>query len=314
MARKKIYRAGVIPYLQDGDDILMMFMKPAKKEYGGDSYQIAKGKQEDGEDIKDTALCEAKEELGLFTGNVVKLDNIGEWLGRTTVFIAQIKDKEMFGDPHFETGSVKWLTLEQFMDEGRDLHKPIVKAAYRKIVKILKDDFIPLGYPIFEIFDSIKVEDIRREQKGDILSGYYSVEGVPYVVDVEFGHIPELKLSFANVAFGKVLEDGTRDYQLQNWAVSPFKVGSGVFNFLVSELPNLKVHALIFSAAEKNGDVEERMAAYNAIARRISKTANFGMYLENLKTNTGLASISLSGNLTEEQRNSIKEYVKKHAK
>ena len=136
MARKKIYRAGVIPYIQNGDDIEMMFMKPANKEFGGDSYQIAKGKQEKGEDIKQTALREAKEELGLFIGNVEDLHSIGEWLGRTTVFIARIKDKEMFGDPHHETGSVAWLKLDEFMDQGRDLHKPIVKAAHRKILKV----------------------------------------------------------------------------------------------------------------------------------------------------------------------------------
>jgi len=138
MTRKKIYRAGVIPYIQNGNDIEMMFMKPANKEHGGDSYQVAKGKQETGEDIKETALREAKEELGLFIGNVDELHSIGEWLGRTTVFVAGIKDKEMFGDPHYETGSVAWLTLEGFMEKGRDLHKPIVKAAFRKIQKVIE--------------------------------------------------------------------------------------------------------------------------------------------------------------------------------
>lgn len=137
MGKKKIYRAGVIPYILENNEIKMLFMKPSKKKYGGDSYQIAKGKQEEGEEIKDTALREAKEELGLFIGNVIHLETIGEWLGRTTVFVAKIKNKDLFGDPQFETSETKWLNLDEFLDVGRDLHKPIVKAAVRKISKIL---------------------------------------------------------------------------------------------------------------------------------------------------------------------------------
>lgn len=142
MTKKKIYRAGVIPYIKEGDKILMMFMIPSNPKYGTNYPQIAKGKQEEDEDRRETALREASEELGLFKGNILQLDNIGEWLGRTTVFIALIKDKDMFGDPHFETKSVKWLTLEQFMKEGRSLHKPIVRAGHRRMEKVLNESFL----------------------------------------------------------------------------------------------------------------------------------------------------------------------------
>jgi 8-oxo-dGTP pyrophosphatase MutT (NUDIX family) len=138
MAKRKIYRAGVIPYLEVDGEIHMMFMKPANPKYGGKTYQISKGKVEEGEKIEDAAKREAKEELGLFVGNVLEFSSLGEWLGRTTFYVAHIKDKEMFGDPHFETGSTAWLTLEEFIKEGRDLHKPVVKAAHRKMKKILK--------------------------------------------------------------------------------------------------------------------------------------------------------------------------------
>lgn len=138
MARKKIYRAGVIPFIQEGENILMMFMKPSKPKYGGDTYQVAKGKQEEDESRRETALREASEELGLFKGNILQLESLGEWLGRTTFYIAHIKDKELFGDPHHETGNVKWMTLNDFMKEGRDLHKPVVKAAHRKMLKVLE--------------------------------------------------------------------------------------------------------------------------------------------------------------------------------
>ena len=76
------------------------------------------------------------EELGLFKGNIVQLTELGEFMGRTTVFIAKIKDKDMFGEPHFETEETKWLTAEEFQKIGRDLHKPVVKAAVRKIEKL----------------------------------------------------------------------------------------------------------------------------------------------------------------------------------
>lgn len=138
MARKKIYRAGLIPFIQEGEEVRMLFMRPSKPKYGGDVFQIAKGKQEDGEEMKETALREAREELGLFKGNIEQLEEVGEFLGRTTVFVAHIQDKEMFGDPHFETGDTKWMTLDEFVKEGRGLHKPVVKAAHRKIMKMLK--------------------------------------------------------------------------------------------------------------------------------------------------------------------------------
>ena len=137
MPKKKINRAGLIPYLKEGDEILMLFMKPSKPKYGGDVFQIAKGKQEPEEKIKDTAIREAQEELGLFTGNVTEVTRIGEFLGRTTIFIAEVEDRDAFGDPHFETSETKWMTLEEFLKEGRDLHRPVVKAAYRKIEKLL---------------------------------------------------------------------------------------------------------------------------------------------------------------------------------
>ena len=137
MPRRKIYRAGLIPFILEGDEVHMMFMKPSHPKYGGDTFQIAKGKQENGEDIEETALREAGEELGLFRGNVKEVGNVGEFLGRTTVFVAQVNDRGMFGDPHFETGEVQWMTLEDFMRDGRDLHKPVVKAAHRKILKMI---------------------------------------------------------------------------------------------------------------------------------------------------------------------------------
>lgn len=137
--KKKIYRAGIIPFIVEEDEIKMLFMKPSDPTYGGSSWQIGKGKVEDGESSKDAAMREAKEELGFFSGNVDgEIVELGTFLGRTTVFVAQIKDKGMFGEPHFETKETKWMTAEEFQQSGRDLHKPVVKAAIRKIEKLVR--------------------------------------------------------------------------------------------------------------------------------------------------------------------------------
>ena len=130
---KKVDRAGVIPYIIEQDQIKMLFMKPSNKDYGGDEYQVAKGKKEEGETNEETAFREAGEELGLFEGNILQKHTLGQFLGRTTFFLAKIEDKSLFGDSCDETGSVKWMTPEQFQTEGRNLHKPVVKAAVRMI-------------------------------------------------------------------------------------------------------------------------------------------------------------------------------------
>lgn len=134
--KKLVYRGGLIPYIVENGEVQMMFMKPSDPEYGGDLFQIAKGKVEEGESNMEAALREAKEEIGLFGGNVIRTDEVGNFMGRTTVFVSKIKDKGMFGEPSFETSETAWMTIDQFIEEGRSLHTPVVKAAYRKIIKL----------------------------------------------------------------------------------------------------------------------------------------------------------------------------------
>lgn len=133
---KKVYRAGTIPYIVEDGVVKMMFMRPSDSEYGGDKLQLAKGKVEDGERTMDAALREAKEELGLFVGNVVRTEEVGVFMGRTTVYVAKIKDRIMFGEPSFETAETAWLTLDEFLAEGRELHRPVVQAAYDTIIEL----------------------------------------------------------------------------------------------------------------------------------------------------------------------------------
>lgn len=136
MAKELIYRAGVIPFYVEDDKIKMLFMKPSNKKFGGDVFQIAKGKREEGETDEETAFREAREELGLFSGNVSQRIDLGNFLGRTRIYLAEIEDKGMFGDPCDETEEVKWLSPKEFNSIGRSIHRPIVKAAKRKIKKI----------------------------------------------------------------------------------------------------------------------------------------------------------------------------------
>jgi 8-oxo-dGTP pyrophosphatase MutT (NUDIX family) len=130
----KIYRAGLIPFIRINNNIEMMFMKPSDSTYGGTKYQIAKGKVEDGESFKDAAIREAKEELGFTMLNSIgEVHDLGNFLGRTQFYTVEIKNKDMFGLPHFETQSTKWMTEDQFLKTGRTLHNSIVKAAIRMI-------------------------------------------------------------------------------------------------------------------------------------------------------------------------------------
>lgn len=136
-----VYRAGTVPYIIEDGQVHMMFMRPSNELYGGNELQLCKGRVEDGEDTKTAAIREAKEELGLFVGNVLLVEEVGTFMGRTTVYLAKIKNRDMFGLPDEETAETAWLTLEQFMEVGRDLHKPVIQAVHRQICRIEQMEF-----------------------------------------------------------------------------------------------------------------------------------------------------------------------------
>lgn len=133
---KKVYRAGTIPYVVENGEIKMMFMRPSDSEYGGDKFQLAKGKVEYDESTMDAALREAKEELGLLVGNIIRAEEVGVFMGRTTVYVAKVKDRVMFGEPSFETDETAWMTVKEFLEIGRELHHHVVQAAYDTIIDI----------------------------------------------------------------------------------------------------------------------------------------------------------------------------------
>ncbi|MCB1712082.1 MAG: NUDIX domain-containing protein [Candidatus Riesia sp.] len=139
--KQKIFRAGIIPYIINNDgEIEMLFMKPAHTLFGADidpvtgdlimKYQLAKGRIEKGEDALTAAIREGCEETGLVKENIMATWYIGTFLGRTEVFVAKCLDKENFTETDIETESVKWLTIDQFEKEGRELHMELVETAH----------------------------------------------------------------------------------------------------------------------------------------------------------------------------------------
>lgn len=129
MQRQLIYRAAVIPYIVEDGVIRMLFMSPSDTTFGGDAPQIAKGRIEIGETAEQTARREGHEELGLKESNIESFYELGVFLGRTTFYVAKVKDKADFDIPHFETKDTRWMTLEEFSIDGRDIHQAVVNTA-----------------------------------------------------------------------------------------------------------------------------------------------------------------------------------------
>jgi 8-oxo-dGTP pyrophosphatase MutT (NUDIX family) len=133
--KKILFRAGMIPYLIEDGEVIMMFMKPADTTYGGDKFQLCKGVIEDDETTLEAVLRESAEELGLRQSNIESLTELGNFLGRTTVYVAKVKDRVSFDEPHFETQETAWLSCDQFLKIGRELHHEIIQLAEQVIRK-----------------------------------------------------------------------------------------------------------------------------------------------------------------------------------
>jgi 8-oxo-dGTP pyrophosphatase MutT (NUDIX family) len=305
---KKVHRAGLVPYIIEDGEIKMMFMKPAPEvaEWSTDAFQLAKGKIEDGEDTMAAAIREAHEELGLFRGNIIKTEEVGVFMGRTTVFVSKVKDKDMFGLPSDETSEVAWMTRDEFLDEGRELHKPVIEACIRKICSIEKLPDPSRGVPINEVLDYTP-EYVRYKSTSNMTSGYFNVEGHPYVASVEFGNTNGI--NFGDVLFAAEDSNGLPDYDIQNWETSPYKVLGGVmkvFDKIISDNPT--IHVYLFGTDRSHGDVDKRMKLYNFVARRYAK--QFGRVGESLPTKNGKCTVLYTNDLTPDEQNAVIQFIK----
>lgn len=134
MKKKTTWRAGIIPY-QYADDgrVKMLFMQPSNPKYGGDKFQIAKGKIEPGETAEQAAKREVMEELGLTPNQFKSMNYLGLYMGRTHLYTAEVREDFSQIQCCDETGATKWMTFEEFVHNGRNLHISIVCDAVKSL-------------------------------------------------------------------------------------------------------------------------------------------------------------------------------------
>jgi len=137
-------KAGFIPYCRDSENgkIYMLFVKSSDPAYGGSKWQISKGMVDAGEKPIDTALREAQEEMGLNKANIKNGTIQLGWQGRIAgdieeydlaIFIGEIISKTGFGKPDFEIAGTRWMTIQEFFQEGRRSHQAVVNNCFQKI-------------------------------------------------------------------------------------------------------------------------------------------------------------------------------------
>lgn len=144
-ARKYVYRAGLIPYhVDDTGTIKMGFIVPndPKNWWGGEVPQLCKGKIDDGETALEAAERELLEEMGMERNNIATPQELGIFLTRMTIFVAECLDPTKFVDPTtpHEVKGRMWLSLEEFEAMGRPLHVGIVRLAHSTIQHMLAKD------------------------------------------------------------------------------------------------------------------------------------------------------------------------------
>lgn len=137
----KFEKAGLIPYIIEDGEVKMLFMKSSDSQYGGSDPMIAKGHVDEGETTEEAAVREAQEELGLKRSNM-QGSPWRAWKGELSgqdahypfsVFAVQVKSKDDFDKPHYETESTHWLTMKGFATSGRKSQNKIVQLVAKEI-------------------------------------------------------------------------------------------------------------------------------------------------------------------------------------
>ena len=139
---EKRARAGLIPFIQEGDgSIKYLMMVSSDPKFGGPRPMISKGKIEEGETPLVGAVREAEEELGfkarntrgtmmpIFDGRV----ELYSGAYHLTVFGVEIQDRYDFDKWCDETEYTTWMTLEEFQAKGRKDHVKFVEELERQI-------------------------------------------------------------------------------------------------------------------------------------------------------------------------------------
>jgi 8-oxo-dGTP pyrophosphatase MutT (NUDIX family) len=136
-------RAGIVPWRRVGDELVFLTMIPSDPMYGGPNPQIAKGVIDPGETPMIAAYREGEEELGLTHKAVNMLSFIDLGTFRLTrlqykvwVFAIELTNTAALVEPHYETSSVQWLSLGEFIRRGRADQHEIIKKANDRIYQL----------------------------------------------------------------------------------------------------------------------------------------------------------------------------------
>lgn len=133
-------RAGLIPFMRDGDGTLRyLMMVSSDPKYGGPRPMISKGKIEVGESKQEAAIREAEEELGFkqrnSRGSFVNVADERVHLHSGSydlaVFGVEVQDRYDFDKWCSETEFTTWMTLESFRHKGRKDHVKYVESLER---------------------------------------------------------------------------------------------------------------------------------------------------------------------------------------
>lgn len=138
---EKRARAGLIPFLRDGDELTYLLMVSSDPKFGGPRPMISKGKIEDGETPLEAAVREAEEELGYKKRNArgnphLLFDGRQELYSgayHLTVYGVEIQDRYDFDKWCDETEYTLWLTLEEFRQQGRRDHIKFLEALEEQV-------------------------------------------------------------------------------------------------------------------------------------------------------------------------------------
>lgn len=140
---EKKARAGLIPFIREGDSIQYLMMISSDPKFGGPRPMISKGKIEDGESKLECAIREAEEELGFkmrnARGPMIELfdgrQELYSGAYHLTVFGVEIQDRYDFDKWCDETEYTVWMTLDEIKQQGRRDHVKFVEQLEQKVMR-----------------------------------------------------------------------------------------------------------------------------------------------------------------------------------
>jgi len=128
-------RGGLLPYYIKDGKVYFCLMIPSDPKFGGSEPQISKGGVDLGEKPIQTAIREAKEELGYIHKSSYKLEKI-HVENNITWYCVKV-DNTKLKSHNFETKKVLWLDAKKSYSVIRGWQKPILAKAFAKAKKYL---------------------------------------------------------------------------------------------------------------------------------------------------------------------------------